>query len=161
MRPGVRNALNAAPVDGEAIPEPGPHNNVLVLDDNEEVLSIITRIAGNAGYGALGVSVAEDFKKKFQSVAPSVVILDVVLGEEDVLSVIEFLGKQRYPGAVFLISGYDQRILKAVAQEARDRGLHVAGTVEKRAGFGGLAHLLDAHFVGARASGDAGNGEQR
>ena len=142
--------INKLPLHENVLPGQRQTNHLLVLDDNQDILSTVGRLAIHAGYTFTGVDRAETFIEKFNGDSPSFVILDVVLGTQDVLSVVDFLGKQQFSAAVVLMSGYDHRMLRAVAEVARDHGLHIAGTVEKGAGLDRLTHLLGAHFVGAR-----------
>jgi len=76
------------------------------------------------------------------------VILDLFLQHEDVLRVIDFLGKERFAGGVILFSGYDYRFLRSIAGVGRDHGLNIMGVVEKGRNLDKVTALLRTAYLG-------------
>lgn len=150
MATNGNDALKEPAEYADLLPGERLNNHVLVLDDNTDILTTVRRIAVRAGYAVTTVDRTDSFVEKFKAEKPSMVILDIVLGSQDVMSVIDFLGKEQFAAPVVLMSGYDHRMLRAVAEVARDRGLRIAGSVEKGAGLERLAPLLEAHHLGGR-----------
>jgi len=72
-----------------------------------------------------------EFERQYVELQPGMLTLDVVLGKEDVFAVIEFLGQRRATEPIFLVSGYDHRLVDAVASAAMDFGLLVADRIPK------------------------------
>jgi DNA-binding response OmpR family regulator len=124
-------------------------NRLLALDDEDQVLDLIGRMAKPLGFDYDRATTADDFIALFESVSPSVVIIDLFLHgqDEDAVRVIELLGKKQFRGAVILISGFDYRLLRFVELLAGENGLHVLGTVEKGSGFDKITALLKAALV--------------
>jgi ActR/RegA family two-component response regulator len=132
-------------------PQANP-NCVLSIDDSEPMLAVIGKMAHSVGFQAAGTTTTAQFMREYSALHPNVVVLDLFLKNEDSLSVIDFLGRNRYTGAVILISGFDHRFLKAAADLARDHGLHVLGVVEKGSNIDKLPFLLRATYIGAPAT---------
>lgn len=125
-------------------------NHVIILDDEEPTREMMLRVARSIGYSAVGVSNRAAFEISVADQLPTIVVLDLVLGREDIWPVIDFLRKRRYAGGVILTSGYDHRLLELTSAQAREHGMQVVGTVEKGLGQGKLGQLLERQFVGAR-----------
>jgi CheY-like chemotaxis protein len=124
-------------------------NRLLALDDEDQILDLIGRMAVPLGFDYDRATTAADFLAQLESGLPSVVIIDLFLHghDEDAVRVIQHLGKKQFRGAVILISGFDYRLLRFVERLARDHGLHVLGTVEKGGGLDKITALLKAALV--------------
>ena len=75
-----------------------------------------------------------------------------MLGDEDALPVIDFLASVQYRNPVLLMSAHDHRLLQSVQLSGRDRGLHIAGIIEKRMGMERLEHALNSYMIGTRGA---------
>jgi DNA-binding response OmpR family regulator len=124
-------------------------NRVLVLDDNPATAAASVRVARDCGYQAMAAASATAFYAEYVNWVPTLLVLDVVLGDTDVCEVLDFLGRNHCTIPIVLISGYDYRILHSVAKLARGRGLHVADVIEKAGAGDRLQAVLRAHAVGA------------
>lgn len=123
-------------------------NYALVLDDDEGVLSTAVRLATRAGYFSIGTDSIGKFIEQYKKGRPTFLVLDVILGNQDVLSVVDFLAQEKCQAPIVFMSGFDHRVLNAVQTAARDRGLQVVGTVEKGEGLGRLTHILTTYHIG-------------
>lgn len=130
-------------------------NRALILDDNPLVREAILKTARGCGYEAAAAAAPQEFYTKFETWHPTALVLDVVLGEEDVCEVLDFLGARNFSGPLILTSGYNYRILHSVAKLARDRGLHVVDLVEKSGSSGRLVEVLRAHAVHPAAASES------
>lgn len=124
----------------------GPDNRVLVLEDDPSFGAQVTRLAGELGMASLWVPTVSEFKEAYDAFLPSVLVLDIVLGEEDVCPVLDFLVDMRCSAPLILLSAHDERLRQFVA--SLGRGLLVADTIGKREGFKRLAIQLNAYRVG-------------
>jgi AmiR/NasT family two-component response regulator len=123
-------------------------NRLLVLDDDEGMCNLVRRLAEQIGYQVTCVTTTEKFCEVYPQVWPTMVVLDLVLQQEDVLTVIDFIGIDHFPGGVILFTGYDHRFLNFIAQLGRDRGLNIMGTVEKGLNLQKLSSILCSSFLG-------------
>jgi DNA-binding response OmpR family regulator len=84
--------------------------NVLIVDDDAAVVSMLTDVLESAGYRTIGAATFEEGKRLLAEQAPAVLITDVRLGMFNGLQ----LALLRPPGtAVIVISGYLDRTLEA------------------------------------------------
>ena len=107
-------------------------NDLLILDDSLDICRLVEQTAESCRVPARHASSRAAFYAEYRRRAPTLLVLDVMLGKEDVCEVLDFLAAERCTAPIFLMSAFDYRILKAVANLARDRGLHVADAFEKR-----------------------------
>jgi len=124
-------------------------NRLLILDDDEKINALMGKIASPMGFEIDCATTVSAFMARFKTLGPSVVILDIFLQYEDSLRAIDFLGRSQFKGAVILVSGFDYRFLRSVADVARDHGLHVLGTVEKANHLEKVGALLRSAYIGA------------
>ncbi len=122
---------------------------MLILDDDPDVRNALATMIQRAGFAAVMAATPAEFYALFAKRKPALVVLDVVLGGHDVCEVLDFVARSADPPAVILMSGYDYRILHAMARLAKARGLRVLDVIEKRSDAATrLAALLKAHAVG-------------
>jgi len=122
-------------------------NDLLILDDSLDICHLVEQTAESCGVPARHATSRATFYVEYRARAPRLLVLDVMLGKEDVCEVLDFLAVERCTAPIFFISAYDYRILDAVAKLARNRGLHVADVFEKRDLPGRLRHDLAAYSL--------------
>lgn len=127
-------------------------NRLLILEDDERMVKLIENIAQPLGYETRASSTASGFISVHKQFAPTVVVLDIFLQNEDSMRAIDYLGRCQFKGAVILASGFDYRFLRSVGDVARDNGLHVLGTVEKGSQVEKVAALLRSAYIGSLRS---------
>lgn len=104
---------------------------VLVFDDDASVGRLVVRVAALAGVTATPVTDADAFRQALREYAPTVVILDLQLGNTDGIEQLRYLAEQKFGGELILMSGFDARVLDTAGALARNLGLAVAGTLQK------------------------------
>lgn len=134
-------------IHSRSIETPNP-NRLLVLDDEPAILSLVRRMGEQIGYETSCVSAFDSFVEQYRELQPTVVVLDLILQREDALSVVEFMGRERFSGGLILFSGYDYRILRSIAEVARGHGLNVMGTVEKGLNMEKVTAILRSTYLG-------------
>ena len=108
-----------------------PGNRLLILEADAQFASQVADLARGLGINAEIAATQEEFEGQYREFQPSMLSLDVVLGRQDVFATIEFLGHRRATEPLFLVSGYDHRLVDAVASAAMDFGLLVADRIPK------------------------------
>ena len=116
-------------------------NRLLILDDDKSVADLLQRKAETKGLIAFTVHNLDRFREEYFRLKPSLLILDVILGDDDVLPVIEFLGKVHDKCPIFFLSGYHQLMMRRVAANARGNGLMIVGAFQKKGA--GITQLMD------------------
>lgn len=107
-------------------------NRVLILEDDKAIAEILLDHAEDRGLIGFIAANKEQFREVYRRLKPSLLILDIVLGDEDVLPVIEFLGNETCKCPVFFLTGYNHELLFEVSEKARSSGLMVVGAYEKK-----------------------------
>ncbi|MBV8166744.1 MAG: response regulator [Alphaproteobacteria bacterium] len=123
---------------------------LLVLDDEEALAFVLSRIAQRGGWAVeTGATVAE-FQAQFHAARPDLIMLDLRLGEVDGLEQLRFLQAQNYAGAIVLMSGDVDSVLREAGELGRSLGLAVVGTLSKPATNNEIRELLAPLFRSCR-----------
>ena len=117
-------------------------NEALILDDNQQSLDTMRRLATRCGYSAVCASSIKEFKTLYALNRPTVLVLDVVIGEDDCTAALEFLAQCRCAMPIVLVTGHAPQFLEIVEGQARELGLKVAAKMEKRKSLYKLEDLL-------------------
>jgi DNA-binding response OmpR family regulator len=117
--------------------------HVLILDDEPAIGRVVCRIARTAGFTAQAVTDAADFRLHYGREQPNVVLLDLQLAGDDGIAQLRFLAEQRYPHAVVLMSGYDERVVSSAERLGRDLGLDILTSLAKPFGAEQLAAVFE------------------
>jgi EAL domain-containing protein (putative c-di-GMP-specific phosphodiesterase class I) len=130
-----------------------PHPKVLVVDDDPAVTRFLTRALTQLG--ATDISVAQNGAEALKTdTGPGcgidLIICDLQMPELDGIEYLRHLTTREFPGAVLLMSGAGERILRAVEGLGRAQNLGVIGVLPKPIRMADLAGALER----ARAQAD-------
>ena len=104
---------------------------MLVIDDDAGFRSYVRRVSETAGYETLVTADADDFKEKVRSWQPSVIILDLQMPKVDGVELLRALGEAKSKAKILIASGVDAKVIETAAQLAAERGLSIAGSLQK------------------------------
>lgn len=85
----------------------------------------------------------------FAEAPPAGLVMDLNLGDEDGIDVLDFLGEAGFDGPIVIVSGVDRRTLSKVEEMALGRGLTVAGVLTKPFRPRELTDLLEGRLTAA------------
>ena len=122
-------------------------NQALILDDNPQSLNLLRRVARGAGYLAVTCGSIEEFKNAYVTAHPTLVVLDLIIGEEDCAALFEFLAKVHCKTPIVLVTGHMAGFLDSMEMLARSLGLEVLAKVEKRKTLFKLEDCLIARHI--------------
>src|SRR5690349_20546455 len=117
-------------------------NRVLIIEDDAALRLTIGKIAEAAGFTARETDDAAVVSESIATWQPSLVILDLQMPGRDGVEMLSDLGADGCDAAVDLSSGADERILEAAVRVGRERGLNMAGTLQKPFQLDDLRNLL-------------------
>src|SRR3546814_7548437 len=83
------------------------------LDDDDQICSLIARMARDVGFLAEAAEDVASFQALFHENRPGAVILDLQLKSSDGIEQLRFLHQEGFVGPIVLMSGFDQRVLAA------------------------------------------------
>src|ERR1700722_20012914 len=97
---------------------------VLVFDDDAGISRLVARIATTVGMEATAVTDSSAFAEHLLNDLPSIVVLDLQLGNTDGVAQMRLLADLRYSGALVLMSGFDSRVLSSARSVGQSLGLN-------------------------------------
>jgi EAL domain-containing protein (putative c-di-GMP-specific phosphodiesterase class I) len=104
-------------------------NRLLVIDDDPASSAIVARIARGCGFDSIITTDIDDFRGKFLSWDPTVVVTDLAMPEMNGNELMHWLAQKSCEAHILIISG--SYALEAAAELGRSLGLRVAGTMSK------------------------------
>ncbi|MBV5310427.1 EAL domain-containing protein [Chromatium okenii] len=119
--------------------------HILYLDDDPRMESTLRRIVRRHGHSFEFCTSIQTCKIAVLALTPDLLLLDLGLGQESGLDLIEWLAitKQRIP--VAFLSGYGDDLLDTAQRIAKARGIEVRGLVSKALLANDLMPLLNPH----------------
>jgi len=108
--------------------------NILVLDDEPFILKLLARILANQGYTEValcsnGQAVLDQIDSA--KMQPNLILLDLNMPEMDGIEFVRHLVELDYNGSLILISGEDERMLRAVEKLVQAHKISVLGYIQK------------------------------
>lgn len=120
---------------------------IFVIDDEPFSLRLVGHQLRSLGYTEVTTHAhAVDALQALEQdpAAADVVLLDLQMPEMDGIEFVRHLARLKFPGAVILVSGEDERIVHTASRLATAHALHVLGTLNKPVQPDALRRLLDA-----------------
>jgi len=121
-----------------------PRGRVLIIDDDHLVVRMIAAHARAAGFEAKVTDDPEEFYALADDWDPTFVVVDLVMGEVDGLTVLKRLAEMRSAAVVVIASGMGSKILDAARQFAAASGLAYGGVLHKPFRRTDVAAVLNA-----------------
>lgn len=115
---------------------------VLVLDDDRDNCLTLEHIVRYAGYDVCSACDTGYFLQLVTNWQPDVLIVDLLLGDTDGISVLATLEQLKVKPAVVVVSGASPRLLEAASRSAIGHGFTVLGTLAKPFNPDALRQLL-------------------
>jgi len=106
-------------------------DRLLVIDDDAGFRNYVRRVSETAGYDTLVTEDADDFKDKVRSWKPSVIMLDLQMPKVDGIELLRALGEAKSTAKILIASGVDPKVVETAAKLAAERGLAIAGSLQK------------------------------
>ncbi len=105
--------------------------HAFIVDDEPQVRTVVGNVLTAAGYNAHQLANGIELEAALIQWPPSVIVLDLALGNSDAIEVIRHLAAARYTGDVILISGRDAETLQEVHEIGENRGLKMLEPLHK------------------------------
>lgn len=88
-----------------------PPGKLLVIDDEPDIARYIGFVAEELGYEVRVTTDPDAFKRSYEEIKPTVIVLDVVMPEVDGIELVKFLAQRHCDARILVISGYAERYL--------------------------------------------------
>lgn len=102
-----------------------------IVDDDPTIREIARRVAEGAGFEALGFDAPAPFLVAAACDPPELVLLDLAIGEQDGIGVLEALAKLNSRCAIIVLSGLEDRLVGAAVRIGRSLGLQMLEPLAK------------------------------
>ena len=116
-------------------------NRVLVVDDDPQVLSLLDKVIRRMGFEARTVN-SLDLVDKAAASGAALLLLDLHVGGDHALTLIQQLSTAGVTIPVVLMSGYGTRMLNAVRETCAEQNFTVAGVLGKPFEMSALEAIL-------------------
>jgi CheY-like chemotaxis protein len=126
----------------------GAAKRLLLIDDEPQMRSFLSRIAQGCGYEVRNTDNAAGFKEAYASWAPDIVILDLVMPQVDGIELLHFLAERRSKARILIISGFDPKVLDAAHRLGAAHGLSMIGALAKPVRAAELRAILETATEG-------------
>ena len=83
------------------------NERLLILDDEQDICSLLCRIAKAFGYLTKATTNPRTFLADLAVLAPEIVVIDMVMPEMDGMEVVDILAKTGYSGKIILMTGHN------------------------------------------------------
>lgn len=120
---------------------------LLAVDDNGPFLEFVRKVAVKQGYDVALTTNGVDFKKKYESFHPTMVLVDLIMPEIDGMELIQWLADQALPAQVIVVTGYSPKYADLAKMLGEGKGLSSVRTLIKPIKIGDLRAAL-ANQVG-------------
>lgn len=121
----------------------GDAGRILLLDDDEAVGRLVTRMLETVGMQCIHASHYSEFCRFLDSWRPTHILLDLMMPDMDGVEVMGKLAERQCSAHVILVSGAGSQVLEAARRAANANGLNVAGVVAKPLSGAKLKRIFD------------------
>jgi len=108
-----------------------PRDRLLIIDDDKIFRTFARRVGETLGYETLATEDAAIFREEIRTWRPSVIIIDLTMPGTDGVQLLRDLAEAKSTARILIASGADTKLLGAVETLATNRGLTIAGTLQK------------------------------
>lgn len=117
---------------------------LLIVDDEPAIGRLVQRVAEECGFEVEVTTSSEEFMDKWVARGAEAILLDLSLPGTDGVELLRFLAAAHCRATIFIISGFDPRVLETAANLASARGLNIAGTISKPVRVADLRQTLSS-----------------
>lgn len=106
-------------------------SHAFVVDDEAQVRTVVANVLTSSGYLAHQLASGLEVEAALMQWPPSLIVLDLSLGNSDAIEVLRGLASMRFKGSVILISGRDETTLAEVQEIGVRRNLNMLEPLAK------------------------------
>jgi DNA-binding response OmpR family regulator len=116
--------------------------HLLVMDDEPSFAEFVRRVAEAPGFSVTAISNPWQFKRTYEAITPSVVVLDIVMPEIDGIELIQWIADQEHKAKIIVVSGWDASYVNSARTLAQIKGLDSIETLAKPISLSALRKAL-------------------
>lgn len=104
------------PATGPSSASPGAEQRILIVDDDADIVALLTRYLSSHGYRVSGAGNGAELRAHVEGVGTDVILLDLGLPDEDGLGLLRYL-QGAWNGPVIVVSGRGEPVERVVGLE--------------------------------------------
>jgi EAL domain-containing protein (putative c-di-GMP-specific phosphodiesterase class I)/ActR/RegA family two-component response regulator len=104
---------------------------LVVIDDDDLVGQLVVEAAQQVGFVASAVQDFEALKRQVDVGEPDLMVLDLVLPNVDGIQVLRFLADRGCKAKIWLLSGFDPKVVQTAERLGVSLGLNIVGALNK------------------------------
>jgi EAL domain-containing protein (putative c-di-GMP-specific phosphodiesterase class I) len=120
-------------------------NRLLILDDEPGVLKLLAAIGTARRYQPTTTSTVEQFLAAYETVDPTLIILDLQYEDSDGIALMSVLKERRCTVPIILVSGFDARVLETARRVGEASNLRIVAALTKPVRLEKIGPVLDAY----------------
>lgn len=110
---------------------PADARRLLAIDDEKGLLTILREAGTSMGYDVETTTDAEYFLGKTRDWMPTLIIMDLQMPEIDGVELLRRMASEAVTAPIVLMSGVDDKLLRAVGDLGKELGLNMRGVLTK------------------------------
>ncbi|MBC7954037.1 MAG: EAL domain-containing response regulator [Rhodospirillaceae bacterium] len=122
-------------------------DRLLVIDDEPDFANFVARVAESCAYEVRTTDNPTEFRALCTQWRPSHIILDLVMPEADGVELLRYLAGVLCSARIWIMSGFDGRVVDAARRIGTERGLDIVGTLQKPMRAKELRAVLEQHHT--------------
>jgi two-component system chemotaxis response regulator CheY len=122
---------------------------LLAIDDVPDSAELVVRCAMKCGYDAMTMTTPAGVADVVAKWKPHVLTLDLCMPELDGIGFLTLLSEAGFSGDLVIISGQDEKVRRAAAKIAADKGMRVLAELPKPFDLAKLRALLSTATIAA------------
>lgn len=116
---------------------------LLVVDDDENICEMLKDVGESAGYSSFTTVNAAEFQKLYNTVKPTMIMMDLSIGEADGVELLRYLSQHECKSPIVLMSGHDDRVRSSAFRLGGDYGLNMVAQFQKPIDIEMVQNLLE------------------
>lgn len=115
---------------------------LLVMDDEPDFSDYVRQVGEGLDYDVTVINQSTKFKAAYESVKPTVIVLDIVMPDIDGIELIEWLAEVGNEARVVIVTGYNPHFAEAAKVFAKVKGRFFVTSLTKPVGVADLSAAL-------------------
>jgi EAL domain-containing protein (putative c-di-GMP-specific phosphodiesterase class I) len=116
---------------------------LLVIDDDQPFRNFVRRVSEAAGFATVLTADPSEFQERIRSRKPSVIVMDLNMPGRDGIELMRDLAEAKSNAKIVIVSGADEKILESAKRLGLQRGLTIAGILQKPTRAACLRDMLE------------------
>lgn len=120
-------------------------HRLLIVDDDPSICELLKDVGESNEYATIATTEAKEFQILYSEFEPTMIILDLSIGERDGIELLRFLSGKSCKSPIIMMSGHDERVRATAFRLGSEYGLNMATHLQKPINVDMVITLLEKH----------------